>query len=143
MPSEQPIVVVLGGINGSGKTTASQRLLAEGLSLMSFVNADMIARGINGFDPESVAAEAGAIMIERIRKLADERAEFRSRNDFGGPNIYFVSYGDLRTEGYRVELYYFWLPSADMAIRSRPRPCCQRRTRYSGSNDSPEIYAKR
>src|SRR5262249_31906423 len=95
---------------------ASQRLLGEKLSLMSFVNADIIARGINGFDPESVAAEAGAIMIERIRKLADERADFAVETTLAG-RTYISFLRRLRTDGYRVELYYFWLPSADLAIR--------------------------
>ena len=84
MPSEQPEVVVLGGINGSGMTTASQKLLAGQLALKSFVNADIIARGLNGFQLESVAADAGVIMIERIRKLADERADFAVETTLAG-----------------------------------------------------------
>ena len=39
----EPVVVVLGGINGSGKTTSSKKLLADRLALLSFVNADVIA----------------------------------------------------------------------------------------------------
>jgi predicted ABC-type ATPase len=116
MPPEQPVVVVLGGINGSGKTTSSQKLLADKLALMSFVNADIIARGLNGFDPESVAAEAGAIMIERIRKLADERADFAVETTLAG-RTYISFLRRLRDQGYRVELYYFWLPSAETAIQ--------------------------
>ena len=45
MPREQPVAIVLGGINGAGKTTASQALLGEQLAVMTFVNADTIARG--------------------------------------------------------------------------------------------------
>lgn len=131
MPPEQPVIVVLGGINGSGKTTASQRLLDQKLALMSFVNADIIAKGINGFDPESVAAEAGTIMIERIHKLADERADFAVETTLAG-RTYISFLRRLRTEGYRVELFYFWLPSADLAIRRvRDRVA-------SGGHDIPE-----
>jgi len=116
MPPEQPFAIVLGGINGSGKTTASQRLLGQKLAMMSFVNADIIARGINGFDPESVAAEAGAIMIERIRKLADDNADFALETTLAG-RTYIAFLNRLRKQGYRVELYYFWLPSVEMAIQ--------------------------
>jgi predicted ABC-type ATPase len=116
MPPEQPVVGVLAGINGAGKTTASQKLLGDQLSLLSFVNADIIARGINGFDPESVAAEAGAIMIERIRKLAEERADFALETTLAG-RTYISFLRRVRAEGYRVELYYFWPPSVEMAIQ--------------------------
>ena len=116
MPPEQPVVVVLGGINGSGKTTASQKLLADQFALMTFVNADMIAKSLSAFDPESVAAEAGAVMIERIRRLADDRADFAVETTLAG-RTYISFLRRLRGEGYRVELYYFWLPSTDMAVR--------------------------
>lgn len=131
MPPEQPVIVVLGGINGSGKTTASQKLLADQLALMTFVNADTIARGLSAFDPESVAAEAGAVMIERIRRLADDRADFAVETTLAG-RTYISFLRRLRSEGYRVELYYFWLPSPDMAVqRVRERVA-------SGGHNIPE-----
>jgi len=43
MPAERPTVIVLAGINGAGKTTAFQKLLADRLAVLCFVNADMIA----------------------------------------------------------------------------------------------------
>jgi len=131
MPPEQPVIVVLGGINGSGKTTASQKLLADPLALLVFVNADMIAKGLNVFDPDSVAGEAGAIMIERIHRLADKRADFAVETTLAG-RTYISFLRRLRGEGYRVELYYFWLPSAEMAIeRVRNRVA-------SGGHNIPE-----
>jgi predicted ABC-type ATPase len=41
--SANPTVIVLAGINGAGKTTASRSLLANTLKVMTFVNADIIA----------------------------------------------------------------------------------------------------
>jgi hypothetical protein len=40
------------------------------LGIEHFVNADVIARGLSAFDPESVAIQAGRIMIERLRGLS-------------------------------------------------------------------------
>ena len=76
-----PRVIVLGGPNGAGKTSSSRTLLAETLLaetlwVMAFVNADVIALGLSvlsGFAPESVAWEAGRIMLERLHALADWR----------------------------------------------------------------------
>ena len=53
--SPDPTAVVLAGINGAGKTTASRSLLANTLHVMTFVNADVIAQGLSGFDPEAAA----------------------------------------------------------------------------------------
>jgi len=45
-----PAVFVLAGSNGAGKTTASRTLLAERMKLLTFVNADIIAQGLGGFN---------------------------------------------------------------------------------------------
>lgn len=66
--SPRPQVAVLAGINGAGKTTAAQHLLREALRIPSFTNADAIARGLNAFDVESVAAKAGRIMLDHLRE---------------------------------------------------------------------------
>ena len=41
-------------------------VLAEMLRLTTFVNADVIAQGLAGFDPDSAAIEASRIMLERL-----------------------------------------------------------------------------
>jgi predicted ABC-type ATPase len=50
-----PQIAVVAGPNGAGKSTLSPRLLSEVLEISNFVNADVIAQGLNGFDPESWA----------------------------------------------------------------------------------------
>ena len=60
MTTASPSVVVLAGPNGAGKTTAARTLLAETLRLMTYVNADVIAQGLSGFDPESIVSPPGS-----------------------------------------------------------------------------------
>lgn len=50
-----PTIVVLAGPNGAGKTTASRSILAETLGNLTFINPDVIAQGLAGFAPESMA----------------------------------------------------------------------------------------
>src|SRR5579862_8056019 len=76
MDEKTPSVVVLAGVNGTGKTTASRTVLADLMRVRTFVNADVIAQGLSGFDPESTAMQAGRVMLERLYALADERADF-------------------------------------------------------------------
>ena len=81
---DKPGVVIIAGPNGAGKTTFGQRLIPELFALLDFVNADIIARGLSPVNPESVAFEAGEIMLRRLRKLADERRNFGFETTLSG-----------------------------------------------------------
>jgi predicted ABC-type ATPase len=111
----QPQVAVLGGINGAGKTTASQRILREALRIPVFTNADAIARGLNAFDPESEAMKAGRIMLEHMRAMAAARRSFAFETTLAA-RTYARWLGGMKRDGYAVHLFYYWLESADMAI---------------------------
>jgi len=110
-----PRVVVLAGINGAGKTTASRELLTSVLKIPTFVNADAIARGINGLNPESVSMEAGRIMLERMRELVSQRVDFAFETTLAA-RTYASWLESLRAVGYEVHLYYYWLDSPELAI---------------------------
>lgn len=60
---------IISGCNGAGKTTASYTVLPEILKVEEFVNADEIARGLSPFNPDSMAIEAGRLMLKRIDEL--------------------------------------------------------------------------
>jgi predicted ABC-type ATPase len=115
MIEPSPSVIVLAGPNGAGKTTASRGLLARRLGVMTFVNADVIAQGLCGFDPNSVALEAGRIMLERLHALAEQRSDFAFETTLAARTL-AMWLTRLRETGYLVHLYYFWLVSADLAV---------------------------
>jgi predicted ABC-type ATPase len=110
-----PSVIVLAGPNGAGKTTASRTVLAETLRVTTFVNADVIAQGLAGFDPDSAALEASRIMLERLHALAAKRADFAFETTLAG-RTYVGWLRSLGDSGYFVQLAYFWLNSADLAV---------------------------
>jgi len=113
--SPNPTVIVLAGINGAGKTTAARSLLANTLKVITFVNADVIAQGLSGFDPDAAALRAGRIMLEELHELAAQRATFAFETTLAG-RTYASWLDSLRTTGYRIHLFYFWLNSPDLAI---------------------------
>ncbi len=115
MTDLSPNVIVLAGPNGAGKTTAARTLLAETLRVMTFVNADVIAQGLAGFDPDSAAIEASRIMLERLHALAGQRVDFAFETTLAGRTQAGWLDG-LRQTGYSVHLIYFWLKSADLAV---------------------------
>jgi predicted ABC-type ATPase len=110
-----PAVIVLAGSNGAGKTTAARSLLANTLHVMTFVNADVIAQGLSGFDPAAATIRAGEIMVERLEELAAQHASFAFETTLAA-RTYAGKLQLLRESGYRVHLFYFWLDSVELAI---------------------------
>jgi predicted ABC-type ATPase len=110
-----PRVVVLAGINGAGKTTTSRDLLTNVLRIPTFVNADAIARGLNGLNPEAEAVRAGRIMLEQMRDLAARREDFAFETTLAA-RTYAGWLESLRATGYQVYLYYYWLRGPELAI---------------------------
>ena len=111
-----PNVVILAGPNGAGKSTAAPRVVANLLAVGAFVNADTIARGLSAFDSESVAFQAGRIMLDRLRELAAQRANFAFETTLAS-RTFAPFLRQLCVGGYRVELVYVWLPSADLCVQ--------------------------
>jgi predicted ABC-type ATPase len=110
-----PDVIVLGGPNGAGKSTTAPGLLRDYLGLGNFVNADDIARGLSAFAPESVAREAGRIMLVRLRELAAKRQDFAFETTLASRSFAPWLAG-LREKGYRLHLFYLWVPTPGMSI---------------------------
>ena len=110
-----PKVVVIAGINGAGKTTASVKILTRALRIPTFVNADAIARGLNGLNPEGEAMRAGRLMLQQLNDLVEMRADFSFETTLAA-RTYAGWLSGLRPLGYEVSLYYYWLSSPELAI---------------------------
>ncbi|MCR5711089.1 MAG: zeta toxin family protein [Prevotella sp.] len=106
---------IISGPNGAGKTTASYTVLPKILQCKEFVNADEIARGLSPFNPESVAIEAGRLMLKRISELLQRNESFSIETTLS-TRSYFRLVEKAHSQGYDVTLLYFWLKSPQQAI---------------------------
>jgi predicted ABC-type ATPase len=110
-----PNLVVIAGPNGAGKSTAAPALLHGLLGLEHFVNADTIARGLSAFDPESVAAEAGRVMLQHLKELAAQRQDFAFETTLASRS--FAPWiADLDQGGNTFLQVYLWIPSPDLCV---------------------------
>lgn len=112
---KKPKLYIIAGCNGAGKTTASMLILPEMLDCKEFVNADEIAKGLSPFNPESVAIEAGRLMLQRVEWLISRKLTFALET-----TLATRSYANLvkraKAAGYEVILLFFWLPTPEMAV---------------------------
>ena len=113
-PPERKIIIIAGP-NGAGKTTFANQILVGDQSSFPFVNADIIARGLNPGDPESEAFRAGRLMLQKIEELVERGESFALETTLSGL-AYSRSIPRWQSLGYRVELHFLSLPGADMAV---------------------------
>jgi len=115
MSTSGPNIVILAGPNGAGKTTAAPDILVGALDIHEFVNADIIAKGLSSFQPDTVAFDAGRIMLQRLHHLVDQRANVAFETTLASRT--FASWiKTLTPTGYQFCLFFLWLPSAEMAV---------------------------
>jgi len=130
-------VFVIAGCNGAGKTTASYTILPDILQCKEFVNADEIAKGLSPFQPETVAFEAGRIMLERIEFLFTEGRTFGFETTLS-TRSYKPMLLNAKKLGYEITLLFFWLQHPDLAIER-----VKTRVLEGGHNIPPEIVLRR
>jgi len=115
MSSKKPNLIVIAGPNGAGKSTTAPSLLRGTLEVSEFVNADIIAQGLSGFQPEGVVFHAGRVMLERIHYLAKKRADFAFETTLAS-RTFAPWITELLDTGYAFHLVFLWLPDEDFAI---------------------------
>ena len=107
---------IIGGCNGAGKTTASYTILPEILDCKEFVNADEIARGLSPFNPNSMAIEAGKLMLKRINELLGRNESFAIETTLA-TRSYINLVHQAQAKGYLVTLVFFWLRTPERALQ--------------------------
>ena len=112
----QAVVVVIGGPNGAGKTTSAMDFLPRGLEIEQFVNADTIAMGLSAFAPETVALQAGRVMLARLDDLARSRQDFAFESTLSARSFAKFLRG-IQAQGYRVQVVYVSLRTPELAVR--------------------------
>ena len=111
-----PNLYIIAGCNGAGKTTASFTILPEMLNCKEFVNADSIAAGLSPFNPESVAIEAGRLMLSRIHELMTAGVDFAFETTLA-TRSYVSLVKKAQDAGYKVTLLFIWIDSPATAMQ--------------------------
>jgi predicted ABC-type ATPase len=108
-------IYIIAGANGSGKTTFAKTFLPEYAQCQNFINADLIAQGLAPFDQRSVALKAGKLVLSQIDEFSIRGVDFAFETTLSG-KAYASLLKILKNKGYKISLFFLWIPNPDMAI---------------------------
>ena len=101
------------------------------------MNADEIARGLSPFNPESMAIEAGRLMLRRIEELLSRNETFSIETTLATKS-YLNLVHRAQSKGYRVNVVFFWLRTPELAIQR-----VAERVQHGGHNIPEDIIRRR
>ena len=129
-------IIIIAGPNGAGKTTFARSFLPQEAQCPRFINADLIAAGLSPFAPETAAIKAGRLMLEEVAACVGRGESFAFETTLSGLG-YLRHIDQWHAQGYRVDLYFFALPSAEAAVARVAERVSQ------GGHDIPEPVIRR
>ena len=134
---QSPTVYVIARPNGAGKTTFSAEFLPDFVNCREFLNADLIAAGLSPFAPETQNLRAGRLLLTRIKELTGGKQDFGFETTLSGRS-YVRLLNEMKNDGYRILLFFLWLPSADLAVAR-----VKNRVRQGGHNVPEPVIRRR
>jgi len=108
-------VYIVGGPNGSGKTTFVKRFLPNYVHVRNFINADDIAQGLSPFNYPSMNIKAGKLMLNLIDEYISKGLPFGFETTLAGKK-WIRLIDDLKSNGYTVYIFFLDNVSVDLSI---------------------------
>ena len=107
------------------------------LKTVEFVNVDEIARGLSPFNPDSVAFQAGRIMLEKLSYFIKEKKSFAFETTLSGlTNLKFIQLAKM--SGFDIILFFVWLDTFELAKKR-----VAERVRKGGHNIPGNVIERR
>ena len=127
----KPVCHIVAGPNGAGKSTFALDYLPEYAGSIEYVNPDLMAQGLSPTDITLSALKAGKLTLKRIRSLIGQGVTFGFETTLSGIG-HLRLLADAKAHGYRIHLYYLWMPSVVML------PTRIRHRVLTGGHDVPQ-----
>lgn len=113
MNEEQPEIIIIGGANGSGKTTFAKPYVNE--LNYEFLNADEIAKELEVTGHKNALIKAGRIFFKKLNECIENKNNFVVETTLSGSYINKVALR-AKSKGYVVKIIYIFLDNAELCI---------------------------
>jgi predicted ABC-type ATPase len=111
--AEKPRLLIVGGPNGSGKTTVA--LQYASIEAIPYINADAIAAALNPASPADASIEAGRHFIHALETALAYRNSCVVESTLSGRSLR-KRVIEARDFGYDVTIVFVYLDSADACV---------------------------
>lgn len=110
----QPTLVIIGGANGSGKTTFAREIVAN--SGIKYLGADEIATELNAAAPEKVSIEAARIFSKRLDASLESGEPLIVESTLSGLSLkkFLVK---ARANKFSISIFFVYLDSVELCVQ--------------------------
>lgn len=108
-------ILIIAGPNGAGNTTFALEFLPNEANCPNFVNADLIAAGVNPFRPSRSPFRAGRLMLATIRAYVKDGQSFALETALSGRG-YARHIPIWQAQSYWVTMIFLRLSTEEVAI---------------------------
>ncbi|MBC8111841.1 MAG: zeta toxin family protein [Verrucomicrobia bacterium] len=106
-------LIIIGGANGSGKTTFAKELIKE--TSYYFLNADEIERNLEEPKSDVTQVKAGRLFFEKLEALLEKEQNFIVESTLSGKYLVKII-EKLKQENYKIRIVYVFLESPEICI---------------------------
>ncbi len=141
-----PVLWLVAGANGVGKTTYARHHIVSYSGTKSFVNLDEVARGLSPFDPEAERVRAARVSLNYLysvldmpgpgSRTPDPRKSISLETTLAGLT-HLRTVARAKANGWHVHLLYFAVQSPELALARIARRVSE------GGHDVPKVDARR
>lgn len=111
-----PLINIVAGPNGSGKTTFAESYLINTMENSVFLNPDIIAAGISPGASEQASFQAGRVLIEEIKDRIKRCESFSFESTLSG-RTWFAILQNAKSSGYSIDIYFLMLKDKNQNLR--------------------------
>lgn len=106
---------IIAGPNGCGKSTLAEYLIENG-HLPNFINADVIAKGLNASNTKGGAIDAGKIMLTEIHQAIKERIDVSFETTLSG-RTWIKLIAEAKKNDYSICIHYLIVDNSEIALQ--------------------------
>lgn len=133
----QKIIEIVGGPNGSGKTTFAESYFLKTKGNAIFLNPDLIASGIAPLDFEKASFQAGRILISQVRDNIRAGDSFSFESTLSG-RTWATLLREAMDQHYKITIYFLYLNSVKKNLKR-----IQQRVKFGGHLVPKEAVVRR